>query len=200
MFERYDEPAQRTMFFARFEASRLGIASIETEHILLGLMRDLRGHAARLLRTLPLAEIRTELERNRGAVEVPTSVEIPFSAETKRVLHHATDEADALTQRYISTEHLLLGLLREPESRAGATLARFGMQLTGAREQVRESYAAAASLSLGSRSAVQAHLERIIESTRQLHVSLSGDPDVSLQVIMLLRDLQTLKSLLDEQR
>ena len=52
MFERYDEPARRTLFYARFEASRLGVRSIETEHLLLGLMRAPRGHAGKVLLTL----------------------------------------------------------------------------------------------------------------------------------------------------
>ncbi|HVQ12325.1 MAG TPA: Clp protease N-terminal domain-containing protein, partial [Vicinamibacterales bacterium] len=95
--------------------------SIETEHLLLGLIREPKGHARRLLFTLPLNEIRREFESSRTAEKIPTSVEIPFSAETIRVLHHACDEADGLTHRHIGTEHLLLGLLREPESRAGAT-------------------------------------------------------------------------------
>ena len=199
MFERYTERARRVLFFARYEASQLGSISIETEHLLLGLIREGKGLTSRIFARshLSLENIRKEIEgRTVFREKVSTSVEIPFSAETRRVLHHASDEADALTQRQIGTEHLLLGLLREPESRAATTLARFGVQLTGAREQMRESYAAALSPS----TAVQAHLERIIESTRQLSVSLSGDRDISRQVDSLLLDLEVLKSLLDEQR
>ena len=161
MFERYDESARRTLFFSRFEASRLGVHSIESEHLLLGLMRELRGPAGRLLLALPLADVRKDLESNRRAEKIATSVEIPFSAETKRVLQHACDEADGLTHRHIGPEHLLLGLMRESNSRAATTLARYGMQLDGAREQVRELSTSAATKAV-PKSAVVAQLERII--------------------------------------
>jgi len=196
MFERYDEPARRTLFFARFEASKLGVRSIETEHLLLGLMREPRGPAGRLLLTLPLTDVRKELESNRTDERIETSVEIPFSAETKRVLHHACDEADGLTHRHIGPEHLLLGLMKEPDSRAATTLARYGMQLDGAREQIRELSVAMTAV---PKSAVQAQLERIMESARQLSTSLSGNPDATVPVELLLLELETLKSLLDEQ-
>jgi ATP-dependent Clp protease ATP-binding subunit ClpC len=198
MFERYDEPARRTLFFARFEASRLGVHSIETEHLLLGLMREPRGPAGRLLLTLPLPDVRKDLESNRGAEKIATSVEIPFSAETKRVLQHACDEADGLTHRHIGPEHLLLGLMRESNSRAATTLARYGMQLDSAREQVRE-LSTSAAMKPVPKSAVLALLEQIIESTQQLSMSLSGNPDAGLQVHLLLLELGSLKSLLDEQ-
>ena len=196
MFERYDEPARRTLFFARFEASKLGVRSIETEHLLLGLMREPRGPAGRLLLTLPLTDLRKELEKNRTDERIETSVEIPFSPETKRVLQHACDEADGLTHRHIGPEHLLLGLMKEPNSRAATTLARYGMQLDGAREQIRELSVAMTAV---PKSAVQAQLERIMESARQLRASLSGNPDATVQVELLLLELETLKSVLDEQ-
>jgi ATP-dependent Clp protease ATP-binding subunit ClpC len=199
MFERYDEPARRTLFFARFEASRLGISSIETEHLLLGLMREPGGHAGRLLLSLPIADIRREMESTRSDKKLSTSVEIPFSAETKRVLQYACEEADGLTHRHIGPEHLLLGLMRETNSRAATTLSRHGMRLEGAREQIRDSYTAAAAKPV-PRAAVQAQLEQIMESTRQLSISLSGDPDAALQVDLLLQELETLKSLLNEQQ
>jgi ATP-dependent Clp protease ATP-binding subunit ClpC len=197
MFERYDDPARRTLFFARYEASRLGVRSIETEHVLLGLMREPGGPAGRLLLTLPLTDVRKELESNRTAEKIETSVEIPFSSETKRVLQHACDEADELTHRHIGPEHLLLGLMGESQSRAATTLARYGMQLDGARERVRELSAAA--MSPAPKSAVQAQLEQIMESARRLSMSLSGNPDAAMQVDLLLMDLESLKSLLGEQ-
>ena len=87
MFERYDEPARRALFFARYEASLLGSMSIETEHLLLGLIREPRGLAARVLGALPLLTVRKPLEAQvRSREKVPTSVEIPFSEDTKRVL------------------------------------------------------------------------------------------------------------------
>jgi len=199
MFERYDEQARRTLFFARYEASRLGVASIETEHLLLGLMREPRGHAGSLLLMLPLADIRKELESRRAVEKTLPSVEIPFSAETKRVLQHACDEADGLTHRHIGPEHLLLGLMRESDSCAATTLARHGLRLEGAREQILELIHEAAAKP-APKSAVAAQLEQIMESTRQLSMSLSSDPDAAIQVDMLLLNLESLKSLLDEQQ
>jgi ATP-dependent Clp protease ATP-binding subunit ClpC len=199
MFERYDEPARRTLFFARFEASRLGMPAIETEHLLLGLMREPRGPAGRLLLTLPLADIRKELETGRTGGKISTSVEIPFSAETKRVLQHARDEADALSHRHIGPEHLLLGLLRESGSRAAHALARYGMGLEGARERIRDVSGSAAA-NLMPKSAVLTQLEQITESARQLRESLAGHNDAGMAVHMLLVELETLKTLLDERQ
>jgi ATP-dependent Clp protease ATP-binding subunit ClpC len=198
MFELYNEPARRTLFFARFEASRLGVTSIETEHLLLGLLREPRGAVGTLLLALPLREIRKELERNRTDEKISTSVEIPFSAETKRVLEHASDEADELEHRHIGPEHLLLGLLREKDCVAATTLARHGVQLASARERIRELSAAAAKPV--PKSAVQAQLGLIIESAHQLNLLLSSDPDTGLQMHMLLLELETLKSLVDQQQ
>ncbi len=89
MFERYTERARRVLFFARYEASQLGSISIETEHLLLGLIREGKGLTSRIFARshLSLENIRKEIEgRTVFREKVSTSVEIPFSAETKRVL------------------------------------------------------------------------------------------------------------------
>ena len=112
MFERYTERARRVLFFARYEASQLGSISIETEHLLLGLIREGKGLTSRIFARshLSLESIRKEIEgRTVFREKVSTSVEIPFSAETKRVLQFAAEEADRLLHNYIGTEHLLLG-------------------------------------------------------------------------------------------
>jgi ATP-dependent Clp protease ATP-binding subunit ClpC len=201
MFERYDEPARRTLFFARYEASRMGVPSIETEHLLLGLIREPRGHAGRLLLNLPLGDIRRELESRRAHEKLPLRVEIPFSAEAKRVLEYACEEADALTHRHIGPEHLLLGLIRESGSRAATTLAQHGMRLESTREQTRDSSLAPAAKPV-PRIAAQIQLEQIIESTRQLQLAMGryGNFEAAQLVAELLLDLETLKSLLDEQQ
>ena len=115
MFERYTESARRALFFARYEASRLGTTSIETEHILLGLIREPKGvvpHILRLANVSP-ADIHRDVQSQavRGP-NIPTNVEIPFTASTQRALGFAAEEADRLLQTNIEPEHLLLGLLR----------------------------------------------------------------------------------------
>ena len=139
MFERYTERARRVLFFARYEASQLGSISIETEHLLLGLIREGKGLTSRIFARshLSLENIRKEIEgRTVFREKVSTSVEIPFSAETKRVLQFAAEEADRLLHNYIGTEHLLLGILREERSVAATILMEKGMRLNTVREDI----------------------------------------------------------------
>ncbi len=139
MFERYTERARRVLFFARYEASQLGSISIETEHLLLGLIREGKGLTSRIFARshLSIENIRKEIEgRTVFREKVSTSVEIPFSAETKRVLQFAAEEADRLLHNYIGTEHLLLGILREERSVASTVLSEKGMRLKAVREDI----------------------------------------------------------------
>jgi ATP-dependent Clp protease ATP-binding subunit ClpC len=141
MFERYTERARRVLFFARYEASQLGSISIETEHLLLGLIREGKGLTSRIFARshLSLENIRKEIEgRTVFREKVSTSVEIPFSTETKRVLQYAADEADRLLHNYIGTEHLLLGILREERSVAASILMEKGMRLQSVREDIQQ--------------------------------------------------------------
>jgi len=138
MFERYTEQARRVLFFARFEASQLGSISIETEHILLGLIREPKGLITRILGQ-SLENTRKDIEgRTVFREKVPTSVEIPFTAETKRALQWAAEEADRPLHNHIGTEHLLLGLLREESSLASAVLRDNGFELAAVRDQIVE--------------------------------------------------------------
>ena len=129
MFERYTERARRVLFFSRYEASQLGSISIETEHLLLGLIREGKGLTSRIFARahVSLEELRKEIEAQKVFHEkVSTSVEIPFSLESKRVLEATAEESDRLLHNYIGTEHLLLGLLHEERSVAGSLLDREG--------------------------------------------------------------------------
>ena len=142
MFERYTERARRVLFFARYEASQLGSVSIETEHLLLGLIREGKGLMSRVLaRSNVSAEALRKDVESRAAVRAsaPASDEIPFSAEAKRALVFATEEADRLLHTYIGTEHLLLGILREEQSLAAAVLTGRGIRLGAVREDVARS-------------------------------------------------------------
>jgi hypothetical protein len=139
MFERYTEQARRVLFFSRYEASQFGSISIETEHLLLGLIREDKGLTGRIFAGSPLSRetLRKDIEgRTVLRKKVPTSVEIPFSAETKRVLQFAAEEADRLLHNYIGTEHLMLGLLREESSVAALALRDNGFELAGLRNQI----------------------------------------------------------------
>ncbi len=139
MFERYTERARRVIFFARYEASQLGSGAIETEHLLLGLIREGKGLTSRLFAKghLSMDQIRKDVEgRSPYREKVSTSLDIPLSTESKRVLGHAAEEAERLLHNYIGTEHILLGLMREERSTAATILSEKGMRLAGAREDI----------------------------------------------------------------
>ena len=139
MFERYTEPARRLLFFSRYEASVHGSLFIETEHLLLGLMRELKGPLAHLLSQLPLNQLRADIaSRIPVRPQVPTSVELPFSAAAKRVLQFAAEESDQLRHGHIGTEHLLLALLRDEGTVAGSILVAHGLRLPDLRNQIAE--------------------------------------------------------------
>jgi ATP-dependent Clp protease ATP-binding subunit ClpC len=139
MFERYTERARRVIFFARYEASQLGSNSIETEHLLLGLIREGKGLTSRIFSKshLSMESIRKEIEgRALYRDKVSTSVDIPLSPESKRVLSFAAEEAERMLHNYIGTEHVLLGLMREEKSVANGILSEKGMRLSAVREEI----------------------------------------------------------------
>ncbi len=139
MFEKYTEKARRVIFFARYEASQLGSRSIETEHILLGLLREDKALAGRFFprAQATLESIRKEIEgRISKREKVSTSVELPLSEESKRVLSNASEEAERLLCNYIGTEHILLGLLRAEGSVAAGILKEKGLSLARVREEL----------------------------------------------------------------
>src|SRR5262249_53827349 len=115
MFERYTERARRVIFFGRYEASQFGSHTIETEHLLLGLIREDKNLTNRFVAQSSAAEgIRAAVEQRSTIHEkVSTSIDLPLSNECKRILAYAAEEASALQHRHIGTEHLLLGILRE---------------------------------------------------------------------------------------
>lgn len=124
MFEKYTENARRAIFFARWEASQFGSPYIETEHLLLGLLREDKAFTSRLLRPAEsIQEIRAEIERcTEKREKIATSVDLPLSHENKRALACAAEEAERLGHKHIGTEHLFLGLLREEKCFAAKLL------------------------------------------------------------------------------
>ena len=141
MFERYTEKARRVIFFARYEASQFGSPYIETEHLLLGLLREDKALTNRFLRSHGSVEsIRKQIEGRTAIREkVSTSVDLPLSQESKRVLAYAAEEAERLAHKHIGTEHLLLGLLREDKCFAAEILHERGLRLSTLREELSRS-------------------------------------------------------------
>jgi hypothetical protein len=138
MFQRYTEKARRVIFFARYEASQFGSPYIETEHLLLGLLREDKALTNRFLRSHASVEsIRKQIEGLTIIREkVSTSVDLPLSNEGKRVLAYAAEEAERLSHKHIGTEHLLLGLLREEKCFAAQILHERGLRLSTIREEL----------------------------------------------------------------
>ncbi len=137
MFEKFTEKAKRILFLARYEASQQGSKVIGTEHILLGLLKEGEETTRELFTraNVSMDLLQAELERrNPPREKLSTSVEIPFSDETKKALQFAEEEAERLMHPHIGTEHLLLGLLRLEDSVAGRMLAERGMRLFAVRE------------------------------------------------------------------
>jgi hypothetical protein len=137
MFERYNEPARRALFFARYEASQLGSVSIETKHLLLGILKDRDPLIAHLVGGSQSADAIRRLVYERAAQPgspLDTSVELPFSKDAKRALQCAAEEATRLLHGHIGPEHLLLGLLRHEQGFALEILKERGLALSPVRE------------------------------------------------------------------
>jgi hypothetical protein len=138
MFERYTERARRVIFFSRYETSQLGGRIIESEHVLLGLLREDNAVVTRFASDWPAVEqIRAEITKRVSIGEkLPVSVDLPLSEEGKHILSYAEDEAGRLNHVHIGTEHLLLGMLRETNSLAAEILHAHGLTLDAVREKL----------------------------------------------------------------
>jgi len=138
MFERYTETARRVIFFARYEASQYGSSSINSEHILLGLLRE-NGAMMRRFGDLVQSEteIRDEIEGiiKRGK-PIATSVEMPLSDESRKILKFAGEEADRLGHRHIGPEHVFLAILHLKECLAAKLLTARGAKTDAIRVQI----------------------------------------------------------------
>ncbi|MBK8189106.1 MAG: ATP-dependent Clp protease ATP-binding subunit [Vampirovibrionales bacterium] len=138
MFERFTEKAIKVIMLAQEEARRLGHNFVGTEQILLGLIGEGTGIAAKTLKGMGvnLKEARAEVEKIIGRGSGFVAVEIPFTPRAKRVLELSWDEARQLGHNYIGTEHLLLGLIREGEGVAARVLENLGVDLSKVRSNV----------------------------------------------------------------
>jgi ATP-dependent Clp protease ATP-binding subunit ClpA len=128
VFERFTERARQVVVLAQDEARELKHNYIGTEHLLLGLLREEQGLAARVLESLDvtLGEVRAQVERIIGRGDEVHTGQIPFTPRAKKVLELSLREAMALKHNYTGTEHLLLGLVRENEGVAALILLDFG--------------------------------------------------------------------------
>ncbi len=138
MFERFTEKAIKVIMLAQEEARRLGHNFVGTEQVLLGLIGEGTGVAAKTLKSMGvnLKDARVEVEKIIGRGSGFVAVEIPFTPRAKRVLELSWDEARQLGHNYIGTEHLLLGLIREGEGVAARVLENLGVDLNKIRTNV----------------------------------------------------------------
>jgi ATP-dependent Clp protease ATP-binding subunit ClpC len=197
MFERYTERARRTLFFARYESSQLGDVTIDTEHILLGLLRENKGLTNRIFERaqLTFSGVHAELEAAKGRRErIPTSVEIPFAEHAMQALLYAAEESDRLLHSYIGNEHVLLGLLRVDGSVASSILARHNLQLNTTREAIVKLLNELGSVSDGEDPKHPIELIQLLMSQHGERLAVNAEARELLERIR--RDLDALKRLL----
>ena len=138
MFERFTDRARRVVVLAQEEAGMLNHNYIGTEHLLLGLIGEGEGVAAKALQSLGISldAVRQQVEEIIGQGQQAPSGHIPFTPRAKKVLELADREARALGHNYVGTEHLLLGLIREGDGVAAQVLVNLGADLNRVRQQV----------------------------------------------------------------
>jgi ATP-dependent Clp protease ATP-binding subunit ClpC len=138
MFERFTDRARRVVVLAQEEARMLNHNYIGTEHILLGLIHEGEGVAAKALESLGIAleAVRQQVEEIIGQGQQAPSGHIPFTPRAKKVLELSLREALQLGHNYIGTEHILLGLIREGEGVAAQVLVKLSADLNRVRQQV----------------------------------------------------------------
>lgn len=141
MFERYTEKARRVIFFSRYEAARNESPYIEAEHLLLGLAREDQELARDFLGgDAGVDEIKDEIGKRWTTRDTrqkaSSSIDLPLSNESKRILAYAAEEAQRLDHRHIGTEHLFLGILREEKSFAAQLLSSRGIRIEEARRKI----------------------------------------------------------------
>src|SRR3954465_1607932 len=138
MFERFTDRARRVVVLAQEEARMLSHNYIGTKHILLGLIHEGEGVAAKSLESLDISleAVRAQVEEIIGQGQQAPSGHIPFTPRAKKVLELSLREALQLGHSYIGTEHILLGLIREGEGVAAQVLQKLGADLNRVRQQV----------------------------------------------------------------
>jgi hypothetical protein len=137
MFERYTEGGRRVVFFARYEASTFGSPYIETEHLLLGILREDKVFVREVMPEIDYDSAKRALSNEiSNRPKIPTSVDLPLSGQSKKVLGFAMGEADRLGAKHIGTEHLLLGLLHNKDLLSAKVLAQLGVKIESLRKHL----------------------------------------------------------------
>src|ERR671913_1174146 len=152
MFERFTDRARRVVVLAQEEARMLNHNYIGTEHILLGLISEGEGVAAKALESLGIAVdgVRQQVEEIIGQGQQAPSGHIPFTPRAKKVLELSLREALQLGHNYIGTEHILLGLIREGDGVAANVLVKLGADLSSVRQEVIQQLSGFRAVPLGS--------------------------------------------------
>ncbi len=184
MFERFTDRARRVLVLAQEEARELASGIIGTEHLLLGLIREREGVAAKVLDTLGVTYelVREKVEGTIDTNKEPSSASPPFTARVKKVLEFSLRESQQLGHNYVGTEHLLLGLVREGNGVAAKILDDLGADMARVRTQVVEKISG----QVGNDSASHNVLEelemdgvRFTSLVRKFGISLRPDLDLA---------------------
>jgi len=188
MFERFTDRARRVVVLAQEEALGLNHNYIGTEHILLGLIREREGVAAKALESLgiSLEAVRAQVEEIIGQGQSAPTGHIPFTPRAKKVLELSLREALQLGHNYIGTEHILLGLIREGEGVAAQVLVKLGADLSRVRQQVIQVLSGAAGVEVGAQ-------RRVVREPRPTVVGGPGlfgerEPPELVRVVPLARE------------
>jgi ATP-dependent Clp protease ATP-binding subunit ClpC len=191
MFERYTDRGRRVVVLAQEEARMLNHGYIGTEHILLGLIHEGEGVAAKALESLGISldAVRQQVEEIIGQGQQAPSGHIPFTPRAKKVLELSRRESAQLGHNYVGTEHILLGLIREGDGVAAQVLVKLGADLNGVRQRViallhghqamKPVWARSGAQELSLLPAVQARLEAFEQRLASIEQRVGTGPDTS---------------------
>lgn len=176
-FEKFSERARQAISLAEEEAKRFGHNYVGTEHILLGLVREPDGVAARVFQNLgvELLKMRSAIEFIIGQSEKPVPGDMGLTPRAKKVIELAVDEARRLNHSYIGTEHLLIGLLREGEGVAVGVLESLGVTLKKVRRETNRILSQTTSDTSSKKVLPTEELDRRIASAKSLLASLEAE-------------------------
>src|SRR3989442_15982900 len=136
MFERFTKRARRCIYFARQSAAKYRSQTIETEHLLLGILHEDSDGIWRFLPSRTAKDIRAEVESRLTKRNESASIDIPLSLYCKRILAYGAEEAERLHHRRINLEHIFMGVVREEDGTAGQILRSAGLNVINMREQM----------------------------------------------------------------